>query len=129
VDHIAREWVEDANGVRDLAAHQEEQAVDGDGDDIVLSEQRHVLAVEAASGGVHEEAGVLSMGWVVEHDPVVRAEAAIQGVSRVVGGGAPVVADRAEVHVAVEVGGGEEASSDAVDEIERERGPGWSCHG
>jgi hypothetical protein len=41
----------------------------------------------------------------------------------VVGGGAPVAADGAEVHVVVDVVGGEEAAGDAVDEVGREQGP------
>jgi hypothetical protein len=62
MDHIARERIEDAGEVRDIAASQDKEAVGGDGDDVVLAEQRHDLAVEAAGGGVHQEAGVDSMG-------------------------------------------------------------------
>jgi hypothetical protein len=81
--------------------------------------------MEATGGGVHHEADVLVLviGRAVEHDPVVRAEAVVQGVAGVGGGGAPVVADGAEGYVAVEIGGGKEKAGDAVNEVEWEGGP------
>ena len=47
---------------------------------------------------------------------------------RVIGGGTPAGANGAEVNVAVEVVGGQEAIGDVVDEVVWERGPVWLRH-
>jgi hypothetical protein len=53
----------------------------------------------------------------------VRAEAELRGILGVVSGGTPLGADGSEVHVAVEVIGGEEAVGDVPDELGWEGGP------
>ncbi|KAM3261156.1 hypothetical protein ACQJBY_052048 [Aegilops geniculata] len=122
-DHVAREGVEHAGGVRRVPGGQHEQPVGGDGDDEVGAEDGHAPAVEAARGGVDEEARVDAVGRVVEHDPAARAEARLQRAPRVGGRRAPAVAHGAERHVAVDVGGVEEEVGDAVDELRHQRRP------
>ncbi|KAF7068273.1 hypothetical protein CFC21_074049 [Triticum aestivum] len=122
-DHVAREGVEHAGGVRRVPGGQHEQPVGGDGDDEVGAEERHAPAVEAARGGVDEEARVDAVGRVVEHDPAARPEARLQRAPRVGRGRAPAVADGAERHVAVDVGGVEKQVGDAVDQLRHQRRP------
>ena len=83
---------------------------------------------EAAGGGVHEEPRAVALVGLAEHDPVTRPEARLaRALPRVGGGGPPAVADGAEVHVGIEVAGGEEAVGDEVDEVPRERRPARHC--
>ena len=105
-----------------LPVGQDEEAAGGGSDHVVAPKQRQLLADDTACGGVHQEACVV-LEDLVEHDPLPWAEAEVQGILWVGGGGAPVAADGAEVHVVVDVIGRQEAVGDAVDEVGRERRP------
>ena len=101
---------------------EDEEATVCGGDDMVASEQRQVSADDTTTDGVHQQARV-ALENLVDDDPPVRAESELRGIPGVVGGGAPVGADRSEVHVAVEVVGIQEAVGDAAYELRREGGP------
>jgi hypothetical protein len=122
-DHAASERVQDAGGVRGASLRENDQATSGACDDVIPAEQRQVPANEASGAGVDEEARVALVD-LVEHSPLARPEARVPRPALGVGsGGAPATAHGAEVHVVVEVVGGQEALGDAVDEVRRERRP------
>ena len=85
-----------------LPVGQDEEAAGGGSDHVVAPKQRQLLADDTACGGVHQEACVV-LEDLVGHDPLPWAEAEVQGILGVGGGRAPVAADRAEVHVVVDV--------------------------
>lgn len=130
-DHGAGEGVEDAGCLRRLFVRQDQVAALSGCHGVVVAEQRQLSAEEAAGVGVQQEhLFPFALEDLVEDDPSARLESAVGGVVLgVVGGGAPAWADGAEVHVAIEVVGGEEGVGDAVDEVGREGGPGCGRRG
>jgi hypothetical protein len=126
-DRGAGKRVEDAGGVREAPLRENDQATSGACDDVIPAEQRQVPANEASGAGVDEEARVALVD-LVEHSPLARPEARVQRPALGVGsGGAPATAHGAEVHVVVEVVGGQDAVGDAVDEVRREQRPVRHC--
>lgn len=122
-DQVACERIEDACIVGVCAVHQNEETVRGGSDNVIVAEHPEFLAQGSAGGGVDQEARGGAARGSVDVDPVTRVEARVGGIVGVLGGGAPAMADGAEVHVVVDVAGGQEAVGDAVDEVGRERGP------
>jgi len=127
----AREGVEDPRGVRGFPVRQDEEAAGGGGDEVVVTEERQPPAEEAAGGGVHEEAGVASS----RRRRARRARSTGWGGSARRGWSwgrrwrsASLGRRRAGPCSIVEVVGGEEAVSDAVHEVRRERGPAALRH-
>jgi len=102
---------------------------------VAVAEERQAPTDEAAAGRVDEVEGTAGDGGeddlrFIQHDPPGGTEAGVMLVAPGVGGdGAPVVANGAQVRVAVEVVGGQEAVGNAVDEVRRERRPVRCRHG
>lgn len=101
-----------------------------DGDEEAAAEARDALAEEAAGVEVDERgdgggAVVSGVDVELEHGQLLGEEAGVLEVGRprVVGAGAPHAADEAQVVVAVEVVGCEEAVADADDGVGGENGP------
>jgi hypothetical protein len=120
-DHGASERVEDASGIWGGSLREDNQAAAGACDDVTHAEQREVLAYEAASDNV-DKGTCVALVDLVEHSPLARPEAWVPWtVLGVGGGGVPTTAHGAEVHVVVDVVGGQDAVGDAVDDVRRER--------
>jgi hypothetical protein len=119
---VASKRVEDTQTV---GLGQYEVATVGGADLDAFGEERHVLAEEASRGGVHEDTN----GTVIvsaKHDPFARPKTHVPSISGVVGGMAPVSTDGAEVHVIVDIVGGQNVVGDVSDELGWERVPARS---